>query len=176
MASYEFVTRWHVPAPIESVFDEIMHVESWPEWWRGVEEVAELEPGGTDRVGSVWRYTWKSLLPYRLRFQMSLTRVDPPIVLDGTAVGELSGEGRWRLFRQDGGTLVRYEWNVSTTSPWMNMLAPLARPVFAWNHDVVMRWGGEGLARRLRDGRRADPFPRATRNRGQANIEENNGH
>jgi hypothetical protein len=31
----------------------------------------------------------------------------------------------------------------------MNRLAPLARPVFGWNHDVVMRWGGEGLARRL---------------------------
>ena len=26
------------------------------------------------------------------------------------------------------------------------MLAPLARPIFAWNHDVVMAWGGEGLA------------------------------
>jgi hypothetical protein len=32
----------------------------------------------------------------------------------------------------------------------MNLLAPLARPVFAWNHDVVMRWGAEGLAKLLR--------------------------
>jgi hypothetical protein len=31
----------------------------------------------------------------------------------------------------------------------MNLLAPIAKPVFAWNHDVVMRQGGEGLARRL---------------------------
>jgi hypothetical protein len=29
----------------------------------------------------------------------------------------------------------------------MNLLAPVARPFFAWNHDVVMRWGGEGLSR-----------------------------
>ena len=28
-------------------------------------------------------------------------------------------------------------------------LAPVARPVFEYNHDVVMRWGGEGLAQRL---------------------------
>ena len=27
--------------------------------------------------------------------------------------------------------------------------APLLRPVFAWNHDIVMRQGGEGLARLL---------------------------
>ena len=42
-----------------------------------------------------------------------------------------------------------YEWNVSTGKPWMKAMAPLARPLFAWNHDRVMRWGGEGLAREL---------------------------
>jgi len=31
----------------------------------------------------------------------------------------------------------------------MNYLAPIARPLFKWNHDVVMGWGSEGLARRL---------------------------
>jgi hypothetical protein len=31
----------------------------------------------------------------------------------------------------------------------MNLLAPVARPIFAWNHDYVMRNGGEGLARLL---------------------------
>ena len=46
-------------------------------------------------------------------------------------------------------TAVVYEWNVRTTKQWMNLLAPIARPVFAWNHDTVMGWGGEGLARRV---------------------------
>ena len=31
----------------------------------------------------------------------------------------------------------------------MNLLAPVARPVFNWNHDELMRVGGESLARRL---------------------------
>ena len=31
----------------------------------------------------------------------------------------------------------------------MNLLAPVARPLFKWNHDVVMNWGAEGLAKRL---------------------------
>jgi hypothetical protein len=38
---------------------------------------------------------------------------------------------------------------VRTTRSWMNALTPLARPVFRWNHDWVMRQGGRGLARRL---------------------------
>jgi hypothetical protein len=31
----------------------------------------------------------------------------------------------------------------------MNLLAPIARPVFRWNHDWVMARGGEGIAQRL---------------------------
>ena len=31
----------------------------------------------------------------------------------------------------------------------MNLLAPLARPLFRWNHDAIMREGGVALARRL---------------------------
>lgn len=151
MAGYSFVTRWHLDAPIERVWDELSKTERWPAWWRGVEEARQLEPGAPDRVGSLWRFTWKSSLPYRLNFDMRLTRVEPPVVMDGTAVGELAGEGRWRLFRSEGGTLVRYDWNVRTTRWWMNLLTPIARPVFAWNHDVVMRQGGEGLARVVAD-------------------------
>ena len=69
--------------------------------------------------------------------------------MEGYAAGDLDGVGLWRLFEQDGVTAVLYDWDVTSTKRWMNTLAPLARPVFDYNHDVVMRWGGEGLARRL---------------------------
>jgi hypothetical protein len=31
----------------------------------------------------------------------------------------------------------------------MNLLSPIAKPFFRWNHNVIMRWGGIGLAKRL---------------------------
>jgi uncharacterized protein YndB with AHSA1/START domain len=149
MADYAFVTRWSFQAPIDQVWTLISESERWPEWWTGVERVELLEKGKDGDVGSLRRYTWKSKLPYRLRFEMRTTRVERPHVLEGRAEGELDGTGRWEL-RQDGDwTRVRYDWRVHTTKAWMNLLAPVARPFFAWNHDVVMRWGGEGLARRL---------------------------
>jgi len=148
VAEYRFLTTWCLDAPIDAVWDAIFETERWPDWWKGVERVVEKEPGGPDKVGNLSRYTWKSRLPYRLEFDMRTTRVERPHLIEGRAEGELEGEGRWRLF--DGrGTAVTYEWLVRTTEPWMNVVAPLARPVFAWNHDVVMRQGGEGLARRL---------------------------
>src|SRR5262249_61991177 len=83
---------------------------------------------------------------YRLDCFVGTTRVGRPYLLGGDASGELVGTGRWRLFEQNGATAVIYEWNVRTTRSWMNLLAPIARPVFAVNHDYVMRNGGRGLA------------------------------
>ena len=149
MAQYEFLTTWLLDAPREKVWDAIYAQEHWPEWWRGVEEVEELETGDGDRIGAVSRMVWRSLLPYRVEFQVRTTRVERPVLLEADAIGELRGVGRWRLFEEDGRTAVIYEWKVSTTRSWMNLLAPIARPVFEWNHDWVMAHGGEGIAQLL---------------------------
>jgi uncharacterized protein YndB with AHSA1/START domain len=152
MSEYEFLTTWCLEAPREPVWDAIWEAERWPEWWRGVVGARIVTAGDEAGVGQVARYTWRSRLPYDLEFEMTTTEVDKPHLLEGRAMGELAGIGRWRLFEQDGEvpvTAVVYEWNVSTTKPWMNVLAPIARPLFEWNHDWVMRNGGAGLAKLL---------------------------
>jgi uncharacterized protein YndB with AHSA1/START domain len=146
---YRFLTAWCLEAPIEPVWDALRDSERWPQWWRGVERVVEIEPGAEDGTGQLARYTWRSRLPYELTFDMRSTRLERPHLLEGEASGELAGTGRWRLFDANGATAVLYEWDVSTTRRWMNLLAPIARPIFAWNHDHVMRNGAEGLARLL---------------------------
>jgi hypothetical protein len=146
---YRFLTAWLLAAPRDDVFSVIHASESWPEWWRGVERVVKLEDGDEEGRGSLGRYTWRSALPYRLEFDMRITRVERPYLMEGRAEGELSGTGRWRLFEEAGVTAVLYDWDVETTRRWMNLIAPLARPVFKWNHDWVMRQGEIGLAKRL---------------------------
>ena len=146
MAEYSFLTTWLVDARREPVWEAIFDQQAWPSWWRGVEAAIELEPGDESGVGKLSRLTWRSRLPYDLVFEARTTRVERPHVIEADALGELRGTGRWRLFEQGGVTAVLYEWNVATTKAWMNLLAPLARPVFAWNHNWVMSRGGEGLA------------------------------
>ena len=91
----------------------------------------------------------ESRLPYELTFLMRSTRSERPHLLEGEASGELTGTGRWRFFEANGATAVLYEWDVRTTRGWMNLLAPVARPIFAWNHDYVMGNGAERLSRLL---------------------------
>jgi uncharacterized protein YndB with AHSA1/START domain len=146
LANYSFVTVWHADAPVERVWDAIYHPLRWPEWWKGVVGTQELEPGDDAGVGAVHRYTWKSALPYKLEFDMRVTKVEPNVLLEGEAFGELEGTGVWTFTPTEHGTTVRYNWDIRTTRPWMNALAPLLKPAFEWNHDWVMNSGGRGLA------------------------------
>lgn len=149
MAEYHFVSRWQIQAPIEQVWDEIYHAERWPSWWKYVVSVEELEPGAGDGAGARFRLLFRTRLPYALGFDVCLTNVQPPQKLEAEATGELRGTGRWTLTSAEGGTLVRYDSDIATTRWWMNLLAPLARPAFQWNHGELMREGGQSLARRL---------------------------
>jgi uncharacterized protein YndB with AHSA1/START domain len=149
VADYRFLTTWLLESPREQVFDAIYDQASWPSWWRGVEEASEVRPAEPSGVGAVSRMVWKSLLPYRVGFEVTTTHVERPHLMQADAVGELTGVGRWRLFEDEGVTAVLYEWNVATSRIWMNLLAPVARPVFEWNHDWVMARGGEGIANLL---------------------------
>ncbi|MEA2266697.1 MAG: hypothetical protein QOE27_2280 [Solirubrobacteraceae bacterium] len=148
MADYKFLTTWCVDAPLEQVWDVLNETESYPEWWKGVQAVELLRDGDDQGVGQVSRFSWRSVLPYTLRFDMRVTRVERPHLIEGQATGELEGRGIWRLY-EGNGTAVVYDWQVRTTQAWMNVLGPVARPAFAWNHDLVMRQGGLGLAAKL---------------------------
>jgi carbon monoxide dehydrogenase subunit G len=148
VAHYSFLTTWIVEAPRDEVWEAIHALERWPEWWPGVRRVEKLEPGNGEGIGALYAHEWRSVIPYPVRFRTRITRIERPYVIEADADGELAGTGRWR-FADGGETTVTYEWNVRTTPLWMNLVAPVARPLFRWNHNVVMHRGGEGLARLL---------------------------
>lgn len=144
---YAFTTVWRIQAPREAVWEAIHHAERWPEWWRGVESVTEIKTGNSEGIGTQHRFVWKSVIPYRLSFQVETTRAERPRLIEGRASGELEGKGVWHFESEGKWTFVRYDWNVRTCVAWMNLLAPLLRPVFQWNHDLLMRRGEAGLRR-----------------------------
>jgi uncharacterized protein YndB with AHSA1/START domain len=148
-AGYELLSTWLLRAPRERVWDAIEDAGEWPRWWRGVVASEELDAGDELGVGRRYRVRWRSLVPYAVEFEFEVDRVEAPAFMTGRAVGELEGIGTWRLYEHEGVTAVTYDWRVRTTRAWMNAIAPVARPVFEWNHDWVMARGGEGLAGRL---------------------------
>jgi hypothetical protein len=149
MAHFEFVTFWRIRAPLETVWQMVYDYERWPTWWRGVEQVNIVQRGGRDGVGTVMNQVWKSALPYRLRFQTRLSRVEPLRMFEVTSQGALDGTGLMQFSKEGDVTVVQFDWRVDTTESWMNLLAPVLRPLFRWNHGTIMNWGGECLSRKL---------------------------
>lgn len=149
MINYSFVTIWKIEAPLEAIWQEIKKPEHWPEWWKGVLSCDVIEPGDDDGVGHIADLVWKSALPYKLLFRAETMRVDKPKQIEVRAEGELTGRGLWTFSTDGPVTTVRYDWNVTTSKRWMNALSAILKPAFEWNHDVIMTWGGQGLAKRV---------------------------
>ncbi len=147
MADYSFLTTWMLrTTKIEPVFEALFDHEAWPRWWPGVVRVVSHGGGDARGVGRRSTIVWRSFLPYEIAFESETLRIDRPHLLEGSAKGELTGTGCWRVFESEGVVAVTYEWNVAASKQWMHFLTPAFRPAFKWNHDYVMRAGGRGLA------------------------------
>jgi uncharacterized protein YndB with AHSA1/START domain len=147
--TYHFETIWKLEAPIEKVFGAIADPKAWSTWWPNIKAVTKLQKGDEQGVGAISRYEFSTQLPYTLAFEMKATQVQRPYLLEGRASGELEGLGRWTLEQKGTITVVYYLWEVSTTKTWMNVLSPLLKPAFTWNHHQVMKKGGQRLAKYL---------------------------
>lgn len=149
VTAFELVSHWRIAAPLDRVWAEIVDVDAWPSWWRAVRKVERLRDGDTEGIGAVRRITWATALPYTITFDVESTRSEPMYQLEGRATGELNGVGVWTLTSDGDIITVRYDWRVDLGKAWMRAFAPILRPAFAWNHNVLMGWGEADLKTRL---------------------------
>lgn len=150
MAEYHLLTIWRIEAPLETVYETIHDSRHWPDWWPGVQSVEQTAAGDSNGIDSICRYCWRGDLPYPVVFEVRVTHIEELVTIEGSARGDLDGIGRWHFSRTGLVSIVQYEWHVRSTKWWMNLVAPLARPLFIRNHAQIMAQGGEGLARRLK--------------------------
>src|SRR5664279_3018627 len=105
---YSFVTNWELESPLQEVWDAVYNSFEWPQWWKGVLSVEEIEKEDANGINGVNAYTWKSALPYKLAFTMRLTEKLPMKRLKGIAFGELEGQGEWIFKEQKGIIQIQY--------------------------------------------------------------------
>ncbi len=148
-AEYRFLSTWLLESPRAPVWEVIYDQRAWPQWWPQLRAVDEIDPGDERGIGAHSRLRWRAPLGYEVAFEARALVITPPSLVEAELMGGLRGSARWRLFEHDGVTAVLYEMRAVTERTWMKATAPLLRPVFARNHDAVMRGGGDALVRRL---------------------------
>lgn len=130
---------WRVPAPPSVVLGLLHELDAWTRWWPEIRDSRRLDE---DRA----LVRIRSVLPYDLHLLL-WRRADTPSVLEAGIEGDLRGFARFRVRPdRDGGTRLLFEQEVEARKLLMRMLAPVARPLFRWNHAAMMRSGERGLA------------------------------
>jgi hypothetical protein len=148
-ARYHFLSDFTMTSSRDAVWTTLFAVREWPSWWRWLKRIDVVREATSDSgVGAVYRNHISSPTGYGFQFQVETAEVDVLRRIDLTVSGELVGRIRYLLSDDpSGGTNVSFAQLVETPKWWMNLLAPIARPGFNWNHDKLMTDHGRGLAR-----------------------------
>jgi Polyketide cyclase / dehydrase and lipid transport len=137
---YRFRSLWSVRAAASRVFDVLVDLDRYPEWWPDIRSVTRVD----DDTGEV---VCRSVLPYALTFRLhrreedpgrGLMRVDMTGDLEGYVQGVVSEHAA-------AGALLAISQRVVVTKPLLRVLAPVARPLFRANHALMMRRGQRGF-------------------------------
>jgi hypothetical protein len=155
---FRFDERWNIPgATVAEVYDVLSHGERLPQWWKGVYlDAAKLSDNPEPRVGDRLRVRARGALPYELNFILEATVLDPDRRVQVRTFGDFDGVWTATLSQAGAGVQVDLVWEVTVLRPILKRLAPLLRPLFAWNHRWTTPRGEQGLKAYLA-GRRARP-------------------
>lgn len=148
MASrYHFLTEMELTSSPDAVESALSDYTTWPNWWRWAQKVESLDASKPGEIGAKYRYRVTTPFRYGFTYVTEVLEASPGHILV-ESTGDLEGNGLFRFSpTEDGGTALSFTWLVRTPKWWMNLVSPVARPAFVWNHDHLMTNFAEGLAR-----------------------------
>ena len=141
---YHFVTDWRFSAPLQRVWEVVLDIERYPGWWKNFRRVS-ITRGDGRSIGSVIECEVRGSLPYSLRYSLEVMEAEQYRHILLRSTGDLVGTGRWAFSGGDPEARAVYYWDVATTNPILNLVAPLAKGALARNHEKVMANGFAAL-------------------------------
>lgn len=143
---YHFVTEMRLSSSPSAVETVLRDVTRWPVWWKWARRIEPLDSLAPGTVGARYRNHIVTPLRYGFVYDTEVVAVsERDIRLDSR--GDLEGSGLFFFTSTDGaGVTLAFTWLVQTSKWWMNLVGPLARPLFTWNHHAVMTDFARGLA------------------------------
>jgi len=143
--TYHFTTEWRFRSPVEQAWSVILDIQRYPGWWKNFRRVKVIRGDGKS-VGSVVECEVRGSLPYSLTYAIEVLEAERPRHILLRSTGDLVGTGRWAFSQPvPEECLAIYYWDVATTNPILNLIAPLARGALAANHTRVMANGYAAL-------------------------------
>lgn len=130
LTTFEYDSAHDFPAPPEVVWDELRHLDRYPEWSRWLASYTVDGDGLTP--GTVLRLVIDPPGPLRARLTVTITRVEAQRAVNAEVEGDLEGRAWVRLEESGAGTRVTISWRISAVGSQHRAAAVVARPFSHW--------------------------------------------
>ena len=116
MGAIVIAGTWRTTAPAQSVWDVMVDLGTWPQWWPAITDVELL--GGAPGAPDAARFTFGTPAPLRpLRIEIAVTDRDAPHRMSIRADdGPLVGGGELAVTAVDGTTAASFDLNLRVRS------------------------------------------------------------
>lgn len=151
-SDYHFITNWQVDATPTEIYEIISNSKNLTNWWGSVYlDLKVLEEGGEGGLSKLVELYTKGWLPYTLRWQFRVIRIDKPQIIEIQAIGDFAGRGIWKFEQtNDGKCNITYDWKITAEKPFLKKMSFVLKPIFSANHLWAMRKGEESLKLEIR--------------------------
>ena len=150
---YHFDQEWVVNAPLETVWEGLIHVDQWYRWWEGLEFSNSTDNLPVTMTGKQYITRWKGSFPYYLDIQAVIVDARANVSISADIHGDIKGACTCRIEKTRDGTRGFFSLNVHTCNPWMTILSPFLKERFSKNHNSIMAKGIVGFTSYLAQGK-----------------------
>jgi hypothetical protein len=159
--------------PPDQLWIAIGRTDRFGSWWGWLEEFRTEKPIGDNptganvsgeetgglQAGSVLRGVVAPPVPYRMRVEVDILRVLPPVEVEAAVHGDL--EGRARLSIHPAGTgsndsTIDISWEVEMMQRPMRIACRFGYPLLKWGHDRVIEMTVSSFRRQVESEWRAE--------------------
>jgi len=134
---FRFDRTWVFGVAPAELFATVSRTECFTDWWSWLRR---CDVDGI-RAGAGATCVIRAPLPYSLRFDVRIDRVEPDALIATSVRGDLQGPARLEISPDDAGCVARLTWSLELRDPVLRRVAVLTRPAMEWAHDRVVAVG-----------------------------------
>jgi hypothetical protein len=129
---------WRFDVDRDDLWERIAAVGEYQAWWPWLRS---FEPGDGLVAGSRWSCEVSPPLPYTVRFEIRLDRVEVGQAVESTVSGDIMGTARLTVGSGAGGSRARLVSALQPANPLLRGFGLVARPLIERGHDWILDEG-----------------------------------
>ncbi len=143
---FAFDRAWTFPLPAAQLFDRFGDTADFRRWWSWLHRF-DVSGSPALQRGRRASCVIQGPVPYTLRVDIEIERVEPPELVETYVRGDLDGPARLEVHPAGEGSTARLCWDLELCDATLLRISRFARPVMEWAHDRVVALGVEQFRR-----------------------------